>query len=62
MTVLADFNIAQTELCRKILMSSNYMIMKWTANGFLQHQQESQAVLDIDNIDICLISESHFTK
>lgn len=28
----------------------------------LQHQQELQAVLEIENIDVCLISETHFTK
>lgn len=36
--------------------------MEWNANGLLQHQQELQAILDIENIDICLISETHFTR
>lgn len=37
--------------------------MEWNCNGLLQHQhqQELQEVLDIANIDICLISETHFT-
>lgn len=37
-------------------------IMEWNANGLLQRQLELEAVLNIDNVDICLISESHFTK
>lgn len=37
-------------------------IMEWNANGLLKHQQELQAILNKENIDICLISETHFTK
>ena len=36
--------------------------MAWNANGLLQHQQELQAVLDTENVDVCRVSESHFTK
>lgn len=36
--------------------------MAWNANGLQQHQHELQVVLDTENIDVCLISESHFTK
>jgi exonuclease III len=36
--------------------------MAWNANGPLQHQQELQAVLDTENVDVCLVSETHFTK
>lgn len=36
--------------------------MAWNANGLLQHQQELQAVLDIEKVDVCLISETHFTR
>lgn len=36
--------------------------MSWNANGLLNHQQELQVVLDINKIDVCLISETHFTK
>ena len=36
--------------------------MAWNANGLLQHQQELQAVLDAEKVDVCLISETHFTK
>lgn len=43
-------------------MPSTLKILSWNANGLLQHQQELQAVLEIENIDICLISETHFTK
>lgn len=37
-------------------------ILAWNPNGLLQHQQELQMLLDIQKIDICLISETHFTK
>ena len=36
--------------------------MSWNANGLLNHQQELQAILEINKIDVCLISETHFTK
>lgn len=36
--------------------------MAWNANGLQQHQHELQVVLDMKNIDVCLISETHFTK
>jgi exonuclease III len=36
--------------------------MEWNANGLLQHQNELQVILSTENIDICLISETHFTK
>lgn len=37
-------------------------IMAWNANGLLKHQNELTAVLNMESIDVCLISESHFTK
>jgi exonuclease III len=43
-------------------MNSTLKIMAWNANGLLQHQQELQAVLDIQKADVCLVSETHFTK
>lgn len=36
--------------------------MAWNANGLLQHRNELQAVLNIQNIDVCLVSETHFTR
>lgn len=36
--------------------------MEWNANGLLQHKNELQSILEKENIDICLISETHFTK
>lgn len=36
--------------------------MAWNANGFLKHQNELQSVLATEEIDVCLISESHFTR
>lgn len=43
-------------------MAKQLRILEWNANGLLQHRQELQTVLDIENIDVCLISETHFTK
>lgn len=43
-------------------MATTLKIMSWNANGLLNHQQELQAALDINKIDVCLISETHFTK
>lgn len=43
-------------------MAKQLRIVEWNANGLLQHQQELQAILDIEKIDVCLISETHFTK
>ena len=37
-------------------------ILSWNANGLLKHQQELQVFLETENIDICLISETHFTN
>lgn len=43
-------------------MANQLRILEWNSNGLLQHQQELQAILDIEKIDVCLISETHFTK
>jgi len=43
-------------------MNSTLELMAWNANGLLQHQQELQAVVDTENVDVCLVSETHFTK
>ena len=32
------------------------------ANGLLKYKVELKAILDVNNIDICLISETHFTN
>jgi hypothetical protein len=32
------------------------------ANGLLWHQNELQIFLSTENIDMCLVSETHFTK
>lgn len=36
--------------------------MLWNSNGLQKHLTSLQLVLDTRNIDICLISETHFTK
>lgn len=43
-------------------MAKQLRIMEWNANGLLQHRQELQTVLDVEKIDVCLITETHFTK
>ena len=47
---------------KQIKMANIIKIVSWNANGLLNHQQELQAILDINKIDVCLISETHFTK
>ena len=37
-------------------------IISWNANGLFKHQLELQMILETENIDICLISETHFTN
>lgn len=43
-------------------MNKTLRIVAWNANGLLQHIQELEIFLKLQNIDICLISETHFTK
>jgi exonuclease III len=43
-------------------MANSLRIMKWNANGQLRHQHELEVILGTENIDICLISETHFTE
>jgi len=43
-------------------MNSTLKIMAWNANGLLQHQQELQAVLDTEKVDVCLVSGTQSTK
>lgn len=43
-------------------MSSVLRIMSWNANGLTRHKDELQVVLNLTDIDICLISETHFTN
>ncbi|CAB0001509.1 unnamed protein product [Nesidiocoris tenuis] len=43
-------------------MKPTIRIMSWNANGLLQRSKELEVVLNLSKIDICLISETHFTK
>ena len=43
-------------------MIKSIKIMAWNANGLLKHRNELQVVLKTLDIDVCLISETHFTK
>lgn len=43
-------------------MCNTLKIVTWNANGILQHLPELQSFLVSENIDICLVSETHLTK
>lgn len=43
-------------------MASLLKFMLWKANGLLKHNDELQLILNKENIDICLIAETHFTN
>lgn len=43
-------------------MNRTIKILTWNSNGLQQHHLELEAILNIRNIDVCLISETHFTK
>lgn len=43
-------------------MSSEIKIVTWNANGIRQHIGELEIFLNINKIDICLISETHLAK
>lgn len=36
-------------------------ILAWNANGLIARKNELQVILDLNNIDVCLISETHMT-
>jgi hypothetical protein len=68
MQMLKDQNRCLTKIESSIKMTSQSLmanalrIMEWNANGQLRHQNELEVILSTENTDICLISESHFTK
>lgn len=37
-------------------------IVTWNANGLLNRKQEFEIFMNTQNVDICLISETHFTN
>jgi exonuclease III len=43
-------------------MAAFLRIAQWNVNGLLNHQAEIKIILNINVIDILLISESHFTN
>ena len=43
-------------------MNNDIRILAWNPNGLLRHQQELQLLLNNQKIDVCLISETHFTN
>jgi hypothetical protein len=68
MQMLKDQNLRLNKIKSSIkmtwqsLMANSLRIMEWNANGLLRHQHELEIILSTENIDICLISETHFTK
>jgi hypothetical protein len=51
-----------TAVVTKLTMSYSLQIAVWNDNGLLQHRNKLQMFLLTHNIDILLISETHFTK
>lgn len=43
-------------------MAGSIRIATWNANGLLQHKSELEIFLKEQKIDVCLISETHFTN
>lgn len=43
-------------------MIGSVRIVAWNANGLLQHRNEIQVFVELNKIDTCLISETHFTR
>jgi exonuclease III len=43
-------------------MTSTLRIRAWNANGLLQHKEHLLVALIEHKIDVCLISETHFTR
>ena len=43
-------------------MVKSIRIMLWNFNGLLNHNHELELMLETKQIDICLISETHFTN
>lgn len=43
-------------------MRRSYKIAVWNANGLWQHRKEVEMFLNFNNIDVFLISETHFTE
>jgi Exonuclease III len=43
-------------------MASNLRILTWNANGLLQHKENLMVTMLDQKIDICLFTETHFTR
>lgn len=43
-------------------MSKEIKIVTWNANGICQHTNELEIFIRTNNIDICLISETHLSE
>jgi exonuclease III len=43
-------------------MANFLRLALWNANGLIQHVEEVQTFISLHNIDIMLISETHFTE
>jgi hypothetical protein len=43
-------------------MAKSLQLALWNANDLTQHTEELKTFISIHNIDVMLISETHFTK
>jgi exonuclease III len=43
-------------------MTNFLRLTLWNANGLIQHQEELRTFISLHNIDVMLISETHFTE
>jgi exonuclease III len=43
-------------------MAKFLQLALWNANGLTQHTEELETFISIHNIDVMLISETHFTE
>jgi hypothetical protein len=43
-------------------MGGMLRVLEWNANGLLQKRQELQLLLDEQQIDACLLAETHLTN
>jgi hypothetical protein len=43
-------------------MAKFLQLTLWNANGLIQHTEELKTFISINNTDIMLISETHFTE
>jgi hypothetical protein len=50
-----------TTVITKLKMANFLRLALWNANGLIQHAEELKTFISLHNIDVMLISETHFT-